>query len=139
MVMASWPTARRREGQSAMPPAIRRRVDHALHLDIRRGLRMGGPLIAVCAGADAVHLLFRFGTQAAPAALLEGVAILAALGLSAIGRRTIHRPEVAAFAILLILFGVTLANLRLVPAASASSVAYLAVILVVSALFLSWS
>lgn len=139
MVMASWPAARRREGQSAMPPAIRRRVDHALHLDMRRALRIGGPLIAVCAGADALHLLLRFGATGAPAALLDVGAIAAALALAAAGRRAIHRPELPALLILLTLFGVTIANLRLLPQASATGVAYLAVILVISALFLSWT
>ena len=72
-------------------------------------------------------------------AVLGIVAILATLALSTFGTRFARRPEAAALGILVVLFGVTLLNARLIPAVLPVSVGYLAAIVVGSALFLAWS
>jgi diguanylate cyclase (GGDEF)-like protein len=139
MVMASWPAASGR-GRRALPTeSVRRRVDEAMRRSIRDAIRVSVPMIAVGIAADDVHLLLRFGEVARPSAVLGVLAIAATVMLATVGMRVIRQPHVAAFGILVVLFGVTLLNARLIPELLPVSTGYLAAIAAGSALFLAWS
>jgi diguanylate cyclase (GGDEF)-like protein len=106
---------------------------------IRHAIRYGVPLLAVGFGADGIQVLLRFGEAGRDPAGLDAIAIAAMLALSVVGTRFVRRPEAAAFGVLLLAYGVTLLNARLIPDLMPTSVGYVGVIVVGSALFLVWS
>jgi len=148
MVMASWPVAGGRGRRPHPVASVRRRVDAVTRRALRQAIRFGMPMVAVGILADDIHLLIRYGADARPSA---------ALGILAIGITTLitvsvtgtvgmpwlpvgpRRPERAAMAILLTLYGVTLLDARLLTADAPITAGYQALILVGSALFLAWS
>jgi diguanylate cyclase (GGDEF)-like protein len=139
MVMASWPAAGGR-GRRPMPDElVRRRVDETMRRSIRFAIRYSVPMIAIGVLADDIHLLLRFGAAARPAAGLGVLAIAATVLLARIVAPRGRHPERAAIAILLIVYGVTLLNARLLTGLAQLAEGYLALILVGSALFLTWS
>jgi diguanylate cyclase (GGDEF)-like protein len=106
---------------------------------MRLAIRCAVPVVAVGILVDDVQLLVRFGSDARPVAAL-GILAIGVTGLvarlSTHGRR---RPEPAALAILVILYGVTLLNARLLTGDAPIAAGYQSVILVGSALFLPWA
>jgi diguanylate cyclase (GGDEF)-like protein len=119
--------------------SVRRRVSQAMRWAVRQSIRYSVPMIAIGVLADDVHLLIRFGAVARPAAGLGVLAISATVLLAWFGTRRGRRPEPAAMAILVVLYSVTLLNGRLLPGLAPASAGYEALILVGSALFLTWS
>jgi diguanylate cyclase (GGDEF)-like protein len=139
MVMASWPAAGGR-GRRPMPvESVRRRVTEAMRRAVRQAIRYSVPTIAIGVLADDVHLILRFGAEARPAAWLGVGAILVTVLLARLGTSGDRRPEPAALAILLVLYGTTLVVARLLADVATASAGYQALILVGSALFLAWS
>lgn len=139
MVMASWPAAGGRDRRAPPAESVRRRVNAVMRRAVRQAIRYGMPLIAVGLAADAVLLLVRFGPAARSSAALDAVAAAATAVIGTLVVRRRRRPEPAAFAILLILYAVTLLNGRLLVDAAAVSAGYGALILMGSALFLAWT
>ena len=139
MVMASWPAAGGRDRRPLPAESVRRRVNAAMRRAVRQAISYGMPLIAVGLAADAVLLLVRFGPAARPSAALDAVAAAATAVIGTLVVRRGRRPEPAAYAILLILYGVALINGRLLVDAAAVSAGYGALVLVGSALFLAWT
>ncbi|HET7520425.1 MAG TPA: hypothetical protein VFK61_02680, partial [Candidatus Limnocylindria bacterium] len=139
MVMASWPAAGGRDRRPLPAESVRRRVNAAMRRAVRQAISYGMPLIAVGLAADAVLLLVRFGPAARPSAALDAVAAAVTAVIGTLVVRRGRRPEPAAYAILLILYGVALINGRLLVDAAAVTAGYGALVLVGSALFLAWT
>jgi diguanylate cyclase (GGDEF)-like protein len=139
MVMASWPAAGGRGRRSVPIESVRRRVDEAMRRAVRQAIRYSVPAIAIGILADDIQLLIRFGNAARPAAALGAAAICATVLLARFGTQRRRRSEPVALTILLVLYGVTLLDARLLPGIAPLAAGYQAVILVGSALFLAWS
>jgi diguanylate cyclase (GGDEF)-like protein len=138
MVMASWPSSRRgREYRVA--ESARRRTDEAMRLATRQAVRVGVPLVAVAMGADALHLVLRFGPRGILPAALDAAAAVVVLILGIVTTRYVRHPEPFLLPALLAVFAVPLANSHLLPELEPLTNAYLAVTLVGSALFLPWA
>jgi diguanylate cyclase (GGDEF)-like protein len=114
-------------------------VDEAMRRAIRHAIRYGVPLLVVGIAADGIQVLLRFGDAGRDPAGLDAIAIAAMLALSVVGTRFVRRPEAAALGVLLLAYGVTLLNARLIPDLMPTSVGYVGVIVAGSALFLVWS
>jgi diguanylate cyclase (GGDEF)-like protein len=106
---------------------------------MRLAVRFGVPMVAIGIMADDIHLLVRYGAVARPAAAL-GILAIGLTGLvGRLGIRGRRRPEPAALAILLIIYAVTLLNARLETGDASIAAGYQSLILVGSALFLTWT
>jgi diguanylate cyclase (GGDEF)-like protein len=137
MVMASWPQPSDRRARRPLSRGVRRRVDAALHRGMRQALLIGAPLLVVLLGADGVQSLLRGGPDAQAAAvisLLEMSVVLA----GAVAARRGARPEPTAMAILLTIYSATVFEPRFVTIPFDLSLAYMAMLLLASSLFLVW-
>ena len=139
MVMASWPAGDGRGRRPLPAESVRRRVDEAMRRAIRLAIRYSVPMVAAGIAADVVHVLLRFGADARPSAVLGAIAVAGTAAIAWGGARFHRAPQVSALAILLLLYGVTLLNARLLPTIAPISAGYQALILVGSALFLAWT
>jgi diguanylate cyclase (GGDEF)-like protein len=106
---------------------------------VRQSIGYSVPMIAIGVLADDIHLLIRFGTLARPAAAMGAVAIAATILLDRFVAQPGRRPEPAAMAILVVLYGDALLNARVLPGLVPLSAGYQSLIIVGSALFLAWS
>ena len=135
--MASWPQSSDRRSRRRLSPGVRRRVDVTLRRGMRQAVLVGAPLLVVILGANAVQALMRGGPDARAGAVISVVEMTIVLVGALLTRRGV-RSEPIAMALLLTIYTVTVFEPGVVEISSDLSLAYLAMVLLASSLFLPW-
>ena len=104
---------------------------------MRQAVLVGAPLLVVVLGADAAQGLLRGGPDARAAGVISAVEMSVVLVGALMTRRGV-RPEPVAMALLLTIYAVTTFKPGVVQVSSDLSLAYLAMVLLASSLFLTW-
>ena len=137
MVMASWPQPSDRRARRSLSRGVRRRVEVTLRRGMRQAVLLGAPLLVVLLGADGVQTLLRGGPDAQAAAVISALEMSVVLVGAFVLRRG-ARPEPIALMLLLTVFAATVFEPAFITISSDLSLAYLAMLLLASSLFLPW-
>jgi hypothetical protein len=134
----TWP-APDRLPRRLTSPEVRRRVNAAQRRGLRRAVMVGGSVIAAVVLVDMARSFFLLGDSGGSMARIQAAELAVVAAVAWAASRRLVRPELLALVLGTAVYAVTIALLWLLPDSATLSVAYLAILLVGSGLFLPWS
>jgi diguanylate cyclase (GGDEF)-like protein len=114
-------------------------VNAAQRRGLRRAVMVGGSVIAAVVLVDMARSFFLLGDSGGSMARIQAAELAVVAAVAWAASRRLVRPELLALVLGTAVYAVTIARLWLLPDSATLSVAYLAILLVGSGLFLPWS